>query len=208
MIVENIVVGIYDGAVNTNGIVLDFNESEFKASGTYPIFADSNSFGKRDFVQVVGKARLRFDHKTKELIATNVVIYDELNVDTTAKFLCTGGNSYPSDNQIFDYTVTGLFFSTAPLDLRIREFSSEIAESSEIEIIMPAKDIPNGSKVRKITGTHLYTIWNSVTADGKIVHKSPDKVFLFGDRANINSFNKNKKLVWIVEKDILKRFLK
>ena len=69
---------------------------------------------------------------------------------------------------------------------------------------MPAKDIPNGVKVRKITGEYLYTLWNSVTVDGKVVHKSPDKyfLFLFGGRANINSFDKDKKLVWVVEKDI------
>lgn len=82
-----------------------------------------------------------------------------------------------------------------------------ISESSEIEVIMPAKDIPNGSKVRKITGEYLYTLWDNVTVDGKVIHKSPDKVFLFGGRANINSFDKDKKLVWVVKKNILKIFL-
>ena len=199
MISENIVVGIYDGT-------LEFNEAEFKESWIYPIFADSDSFMEKDAAQVVGKARLRFDRKTKELIATNVIIYDELNVDTTAKFLCAGGKARSDYSPIFKYTVTGLYFSTAPSDPRIKEFP-DVVESSEIEVIMPAKDIPNGSKVRKITGEYLYTLWNSVTVDGKVVHKSPDKVFLYGDRANINSFDKDKKLVWIVDKDVLKRFL-
>lgn len=84
---------------------------------------------------------------------------------------------------------------------------AQITESSEIEVIMPAKDIPNGCKVRKITGKYLYTLRNDVTVDGKAVHKSPDKVFLYGDRANINSFDKDKKLVWVVKKDVLTRFL-
>ena len=210
MIAENIVVGIYDGTINANGIVLEFNESEFKESWTYPIFADRNSFMEKDAAQVVGKARLRFDRKTKELVATNVVIYDELNVDTTAKFLCTAGLSNAGNNLIFKYTVIGLFFSTDHSDPRIKEFPDEIAESSEsseIEVIMPAKDIPNGSKVRKITGEYLYTLWDNVTVDGKVIHKSQDKVFLFGNRANINSFDKNKKLVWVVKKNILKIFL-
>lgn len=207
MIVENIVVGIYDGTVNTNGIVLEFNESNFDSGLAYPIFADGDSCGKRDSVQVVGKARLRFDRKTKELIATNVVVYDELNVDTTSKFLCSGGCTYPSDSLIYNYIVTGLFFTAAPSDPRIKEFPDVEVESSEIEIIMPAKDIPNGCTVRKITGKYLYTLWNSVTVDGKVVHKSPDEVFLFGGRANINSFDKDKKLVWVVEKDVLKGFL-
>ena len=205
MKVENIVVGIYDGTVNINEIVLEINEPDFNDNLEYPIFADGDSFRKKDSVQVVGKAKLRFDRKTKELTATKVVIYDELNVDTTAKFLCTGGYTYPSDSLNCDYVVTGLFFSTAPSNLRIKEFPDA---ESEIEVIMPAKDIPNGSKVRKITGEYLYTLWNSVTVDGKVVHKSPDKVFLYGDRANINSHDKDKKLVWIVDKDILKRFLK
>lgn len=82
-----------------------------------------------------------------------------------------------------------------------------IAENSEIEVIMTAKDIPNESKVRKITGGYLYVLRDNVTVDGKVVHESPDSVFLFGDRANIYSFDKNKKLVWIVKKDVLKRFL-
>lgn len=147
MIAENIVVGIYDGTVNTKGIVLEINESNFDSCLEYPIFMDGDSFGEKDSVQVVGKAKLRFDRKTKELIATNVVIYDELNVDTTSKFLCTGGFTYPSDNQIFNYIVTSLFFSTAPSDTRIKEFDEAVGDSksSEIEVIMPAKDIPNGS---------------------------------------------------------------
>lgn len=122
MIVENVVVGIYDGTVNTNGVVLKFNETEFKDGLEYPILKNREFF-LEDPTQVIGMAKLRFNSETRELVATRVMIYDELMVDIAGKFLCCAGYGRAAlidDNLIFDYTVTGLFLSPDHSDSRIK----------------------------------------------------------------------------------------
>lgn len=78
----------------------------------------------------------------------------------------------------------------------------------DVEVILPASKIPDGSTVRKITGTAELTLKNDLrvyTENQKplLLHG----FYLVGNRGNINQIVGDMKLVWIVKSEILMSYL-
>ena len=66
-----------------------------------------------------------------------------------------------------------------------------------ITIILEAKDIPEGFKVRKPTGSKLYSLKKSLKLYGhgaSIVQSDPSVMFLIDDEGNINIISEGLKL--------------
>ena len=80
-----------------------------------------------------------------------------------------------------------------------------------VSILMNANEIPDYSKVRKITGSTWYTLRTNLKIydeEGKLIEIPSEvgSIFLIGERGQINSFNPTKELVWRTTLDVLNSF--
>lgn len=81
-----------------------------------------------------------------------------------------------------------------------------------LEVIMVAGEIPNGSKVRKITGSYIYTLLHKMLIYGgpppfKEIKPDPNLKFMLSEDGAINVIADTKNLVWIVEMEDLSNYL-
>jgi hypothetical protein len=86
-------------------------------------------------------------------------------------------------------------------------------DNHEVEVILPARDIPDGGEVRKVTGSKVYKISDTIRLrgegsppDGNIVAEGGAR-FLVGDpMVAIWTISGDKKLVWITDWETLHGF--
>lgn len=72
-----------------------------------------------------------------------------------------------------------------------------------LEVVVPCGKIPDGARVRKLTGTVEYVLKTRITVYNHAVKGAPMQVlleggvYLLGERGDINQQNPEKPLVWI-----------
>ena len=87
----------------------------------------------------------------------------------------------------------------------------EICPEDILRILLPAKQIPNGSMVSKKNGAYTYTLTHSLKAYPESVKSGEERgemieikgLFLHGNRGNINQVKPDTELHWHVDAEWL-----